>query len=620
MKIILYTTLVLLFLYSCSSKVLVDENGSTQKEEVAWVEFTMDQFSLIGDVQPFNTEIRIDTLEENLYLLHLTLFTDFPSQLPSFQFNISYPRTVVDALWNSRTWSSNSYINMPNYSRLQSDYSIISALTRKSQNRITLGTYDNFKSRYTGIDVGRNNKGDSLIFSFNFFKTSVPDAEILEYKTDILIDLRSEHYSKSVRETVEWHLSQEDRSSISKIDMALLPVYSLWYPMDRNIPLENITYYIDSVSTMGFRSILFDDGWQNVVRFDVDPSGKWDPSETAVVKEFMEKAKEKKLKVALWYTKPFVGAHKYIFERFEGNYLQYITSSQPILDIRYPKVRNYLAEVYSDVVADWGVDGIWFNFLNGYYPDEHIIVTEDRGRDFVSVRKSLDSLRFKLQNDLLEKNPELSINQTYPAVGPLHTSNTKTITGFLGRTVLNEVREKLVNNRLMYGEYTPFMEIMGIHPKESSLDLALKFQAVLFGMPYISYFSYTLPESLHETLGFWIKYWKSNTVYLLESDFEAYDPVRRYTILKGGNETKQIIAFYARTEPFDLGTFDFEMADLINSSDYPYLTVSGTPTGKVDFIIHDHSGRYVTRGTLKFKKEVAVLDVPVGGFARLIVK
>ncbi|HPS13164.1 MAG TPA: hypothetical protein PLB87_07800, partial [Prolixibacteraceae bacterium] len=286
---------------------------------------------------------------------------------------------------------------------------------------------------------------------------------------------------------------------------------------------------------------------------------------------------------------------------------------------------HFVREIYENEIFPYreSPSGIPTNItvLNvGYYPDENIIMTKDLGRDFVSVRKSLDSLRLLMKEDLLKVNPELSINQSYPAVGPLHTSNTKTINGFLGKTVLNDVREKLVNNRLMYGDYSPFMEVMGIHPKDPAVDVALKFQSILFGAPYISYFSYTLPEDIRQTLSFWVKYWKSNSQYLLSDDFDAYDPVHHYTVLRAGNETKQIIDFYARTAPFDLGYFNFETADLINSSDYPYLAITGTPTGKVDYITYDYTGKYTNRGSLKFKKNVAILDVPVGGFVRLIVK
>ncbi|HNW50303.1 MAG TPA: alpha-galactosidase [Prolixibacteraceae bacterium] len=618
MKRLIYVIIIFLGMYGCSQKTIVQSDLVPKKQSSAGTSFRIDALSISGDVQPFKAEIRIDTLDVSLYLINLTLYTDFPSPLPPFKFNIKYPQNQIDALWSSRSWSSNSFINIPNYSRLQSDYSVVSGLTNDSKNKITISAWDLFKSRYTGIDIKK--ESDSLVFSFNFFNTSVPDAELLEYKVQILMDLRDNTYSKTVRECIQWRLNQEDTTTVTRIDPSLLPVYSLWYPMDRNIPLENITHYFDSISAMGFRSVLFDDGWQNVVRFDVDKEGRWDPSETSVVKEFMDKAREKKMKIALWYSKPFIGAHNYVFKKFDGKYLQYITSSQPILDIRYPEVRKYISSLYGDVVTNWGIDGIWFNYLNGYYPDENIIMTKDLGRDFVSVRKSLDSLRLLMKEDLLKVNPELSINQSYPAVGPLHTSNTKTINGFLGKTVLNDVREKLVNNRLMYGDYSPFMEVMGIHPKDPAVDVALKFQSILFGAPYISYFSYTLPEDIRQTLSFWVKYWKSNSQYLLSDDFDAYDPVHHYTVLRAGNETKQIIDFYARTAPFDLGYFNFETADLINSSDYPYLAITGTPTGKVDYITYDYTGKYTNRGSLKFKKNVAILDVPVGGFVRLIVK
>ncbi|HPR32642.1 MAG TPA: alpha-galactosidase [Prolixibacteraceae bacterium] len=619
MRGVFYATAVFLFLYACSPRGVVEQTEIVSVSIIPdTIKFSLQQTSVLGDIQPFQTEIRMDTLNENQYLIHLSLYTDFPSPLPGFQFRIKYPRAYIDALWSSRTWTNNSFINIPNYSRLQSDYSLISALAGSNENRVTLVSYDNFQSRYTGIDVLR--ESDSIVFSFNFFQHSVPDAEILEYKAQILLDFRDIHYSDVIRQSMQWRLDQEDHASLQKIDLSLLPVYSLWYPMSRNIPIENVTYYFDSISSMGFRSILFDDGWQDVVRFTVDSSGMWDPSETTVVKDFMKTVHEMDMKVALWYSKPVVGAHRYVSEKFAGRYLQYITSSQPVLDIRYPEVRDYLVHIYTSVVKEWGVDGVLFDFLNGFYPDEHIIVLEDKGRDFISVRKALDSLRTRMETELIGQNPEISLNQSYPAVGPLHVSNTQTINGFLGVTVLNDVREKLVNNRLMYGEYSPFMEVMGIHPRDPAVEVALKFHSILYGTPYVSYFSYTLSDDLRETISYWINYWKSNSEYLLYSSFEAWDPVQRYTVLKAGNETKQIITFYGRTTPFDLGYFPFETADLINASDAPQISIEGTPAGKVDYIVYNYKGVYQSRGTLKFRRNVASLDIPQGGFARLIIK
>lgn len=603
---------------ACSPKGVNNVEVEHQSNLLENITFSMDYVSVVGDVQPFNTEIVIDSLGNNKFILNVNLYTDFPSSLPKFELHIKYPRKLIFSLWSSRTWSNMSYLNLPNYSRLQSDYNIVAALTRDSRNRIAFASFDDFKSKYTQIDV--KELGDSLLFSFNFFNNAVPDAEVLEYKAKILIDLSNDQFSNAIRETAQWRLDQEKHESVTKVDVSLMPVYSVWYPMDRNIPLENITYYFDSIASMGFRSILFDDGWQNVVRFEVDTSGMWDPSKINIVKEFMDRARETNMKVALWYSHPFVGANNYVFKKFDGKYLQYRTSSQPVLDIRYPEVREYLAQMYSKIAMEWGVDGIWFNFLNGFYPDEQIIVTDDKGRDYVSVRKALDSLRTLMAYEMMYQQPDISINQTYPAVGPLHSSNTKTISGFLGTTVLNDVREKMVNNRLMYGEYSPFMEVMGVHPKDKAEDVAKKFQSILYANPYLSYFSYTLPEDVRQTIKFWIQYWKSNVNYLIESDFNAYNPVQRYTTICAGNEKKQILTIYNRVEPFDFGYFNFEMADVINSSELTIISLKGKPTGKVDYISYNHKGDYHNRGTLKFKLDIASIEIPVGGYARLIVK
>lgn len=605
--------------YSCSPKGFNDIIPET-KPLVEYENIDLDTASMIivGDIQPFNKEVRIDTVGDNQYLISLTLYTDFPSALPKFEFHYKYPIKLVHTLWSSRTWSTESEITLANYARLQSDRNVMSAVDYKSQNRITSTIHDQFEGRFTQIDLKQSN--DSISFVFNFFNTLAPDAQLLEYKAEIMIDLSPRNYSNTVRDLSQWLLDHENTQAITKIDHSLLPVYSVWYPLDRNIPLENVTYYFDSISAMGFRSILFDDNWQNVVRFDVDKEGNWDPSKIEIVKDFMNKSRDSKMKVSLWYTHPFIGANNYIFERFEGKYLQYRTSSQPVLDIRYPEVREYITNMYASIVEEWDVDGIWFDYLNGYYPNEQIIITDDNGRDFVSVRKALDSLRIYMESELRYIKPELSINQSYVPAGPMHTSNTKTINGFLGTTVLNNVREKMVNNRLLYGDYSPFMEVMGVHPRDPSVDVAKKFQAIMYGNPYLSYFTYTLPDEVNETLKFWIKYWKSNVHYLLESDFKAHRPDLRYPIISAGNEMKQIITVYNRSEPYDLGFFDFEMADIINSSNYPYVSVKGYPTGKVDFISYNHKGVYTDRGTLKFKRDIAVLEIPEGGYVRLIVK
>lgn len=619
MNRLLIAALVGIVLWGCMPKAgfYVKDDKPTVQTYTPF-DFSLDKVKIIGDIQPFMSEVKIDTINSNQYLIHLNLYTDFPSALPKFHVEIEYPRSNVHHLWSSRNWSTNSYITIPNYASLVSEYNVVSAISSTSDNRITLTAHDDFMGNYIGISVKQ--RPNTVIFNLDYFYDNAPDAEILEYKSTIFLDLREIQFSHVVRESAQWLLDKQPTKKVTKIEPDLLPVYSLWYPMHQNIPLENITYYFDSIYNMGFRSVLFDDGWQHVVRFDVDKQGNWDPSETHEVKEFMDKVKERDMKVALWYSLPMQGAHKYVQDRFWGKYLQYKTSSTPSLDIRYPDVREYLINVYSSVIENWGVDAVWFDFLNGYYPDEQIIITDDLGRDFVSVRKALDSLRVKLEYELLYTNPGLSINQSYKQVGPLHSSNTKSINGYLGVNAAAKVHEKLVNNRLMYGELSPFMEVMGVHPKDLAVDVARKYQAMLFGTPYVSFFSYVLPDELRNTLSFWISYWKENLHYLLMTNFEAYDPVKGYPVVEAGDEFKKIVVFYDYYKSFDLKTLDFTTADIINSSSSELIRLSGNPDGKVDYLKFNYLGQQIEKGSLSFRNNEVQVTIPIGGYMQLNVK
>ena len=67
-----------------------------------------------------------------------------------------------------------------------------------------------------------------------------------------------------------WFLEDEFKEAVASVDTTNVPVFSTWYPMHRNIPLENITKELDSLKTFNFRSVLVDDGWQALVNMKID--------------------------------------------------------------------------------------------------------------------------------------------------------------------------------------------------------------------------------------------------------------------------------------------------------------------------------------------------------------
>ena len=577
--------------------------------------FSLSDVSVSGDIKPFKYSLVLDSIQPNYYILRVIFETEYPTKIPPFKVNINYPKELVDALWSSRSWSSKSYITVPNYSRLQSDYNIITALSRNSENRLTLATYDQFDAKYTSIDI--NYKYRYMEFTLEHFEKSYPETEVSRYVSTIVLDYRNQPYSQSIREVSDWRIRKDLKYKVPEIDFEQFPVYSLWYPLKQNIPIESVTHYMDSIVSMGFRSVLVDDGWQNVVQFSVSPTGLWKPTNASIMDELIAKSHNRNFKVGLWMSQPFLGNQGIIASKFDGKFLQYRNSSIPVLDVRYPDVRDYLMKVYVNMVKSWKVDAIDFNFLNGYYPNEEIVSSEDLGRDFILVRNALDTLKAGIYNEIKLFNPDLAVKQTYPTVGPIISSNSKTLNGFLGTNILPSIREKVANNRMMYGNKTPFMEIMGISEYDSPVDVALKFQSLLYGIPYVSFYAYTLPEETRETLNFWVKYWKSNKLSLFEQGFEALDPANHYPIMISGDDRKKIYTRYDENFDVDLGIIDFETADIINATKNQSLTLKGTIEEPLLYGVYDYKGKQIDNGYLRLRRGTQKMLVPAGGFVHL---
>ncbi len=589
----------------------------TEQKNQSIHQFSINDIEIEGDLAPFTYEIELDSFQTNFYIVRVRFTTDYPNKLPEFKLNINYPKDLVDALWSSRSWSSKSFITVPNYSRLQSKYNIVSAISRENKNRLTIATFDDFEGKYTSINI--NYKYRYMQFSLGHFEKSIPESDLLSYTTSIILDFRNQPYSNSIRNAADWRIGKDKKYKVPDNDFKQMPVYSLWYPLHQNIPLESVTHYFDSIVAMGFRSVLIDDGWQNVVQFNVSPTGLWKPKDTKIISNLIAKGHKDSLKIGLWMSQPFLGNQGIIASKFNGQFLQYRNASVPLLDVRYPDVREYLLKVYTNLLKDWDIDAIYFNYLNAYYPDDEVIVTQDNGRDFISVQNALDTLKATIFNEVNLFKPTLNIKQTYPVVGPLNTSNTKTISGFLGTNVLTNIREKVVNNRLIYGNKTPFMEVMGVHPEESSLDIALKFQTMLFGVPYVSYYSYTIPQEINKTLHFWIKYWKSNEKYLFHSNFEALYPVKHYPVLIAGNETKQIYCLYDSNFDIDLADVDFKGVEVINSTKDQTINLKANVNAAFEYVTKDHTGKQIDAGYLRIRKNGKAIKIPQGGLMQLFV-
>ncbi len=569
-----------------------------------------------GSLRPFSIKVDVSEHGKESYLVHIHLHAPSPAPPPHFSAKVKFPRDKVNQLWNSQTWSNKSHFTLPSYDRSAASFSIISGLTLNDRNQVTFTCDDRFNARFVSTSV--QEEGDSLNFTLDFFEDNPPLTDMQEYEVDLLLDFRNVHFSEAIYQASRWKLADKFEKGVVSADTTKVPVFSTWYPMHRNIPLENLTREVDSLQTFHFKSILVDDGWQALVKMKVDTVFDYEEQSFKTLSSFTEKVGKMGLKYYMWYSLPFTGGNPMIAKKFEGKYVRYKAPRQLyVLDPRYPEIRQHLVSTYARFFGDWQFDGFWFDFLKDFYPLEGVTMEEDLGRDYVDLGLAVDELRKQMSDRLTAVKPTVFMGQDFDAVGPNQNSYQNFLTGFVGVNSTKLVREKMVNNRLLYGEYTPFMEIMAVHARDKCAEVARKFQSVMFGNPYLSFFVTTMPDDTKKTIRFWLNFWQENYDLLMRSDFEPMKVAQQYPVIKVENENHLLYAVY---EDYTLSlplTIDKQI-DIVNSKESQQINLVISQPGIVyHYQVLDHKGDVVTDDQIKTKKTNTLeFLVPEGGILR----
>jgi alpha-galactosidase len=579
--------------------------------------FNKSKIRMEGKISPFEATVNIEEFGMQQYILKIYLHSTFAAVPPSFNISVKFPREKINQIWNSKTWSNKSYFTLPSYDRAAADFSIISALTINDQNQVTLTCKDVYDAKFVSSNI--REEQDSIVFNLGFFEDNPPLSSLQDYQAEVLVDFRNVHFSASIYDASSWFLEEKFKQGIASADTTNVPAYSTWYPMQRNIPLENITRELDSLRTFNFKSVLVDDGWQSLVKMKIDTSYIYEENSLKTMNLFKQKCIAMGLPLYLWYSIPFMGGNPVILKKFDGKYIRYHAPRQMyVLDPRYPEVRQYLVSTYANFLTEWKFDGYWFDFLKEFYPKEGAVIEQDKGRDFVSIQMAVDTLYDEMEKRLKKIKPNIFLGQKFTEVGPNLASYQNLLTGFVGVENVQVVREKMVNNRLLYGKFTPFMEVVAINSREKSEDIALKLQSVLFGNPYLSFFTTTLSEDSKKTIRFWLDYWKRNYKVIFEGTFEPLQVSRFYPVIKVEHAEKTI---YMLTEEYsvNLPVSPNSTLDIINSKTTESINLFiGRPGLQYAYEIFDCKGVSKEKGILKTKNRNLVdVLVPTAGFIRV---
>lgn len=579
--------------------------------------FNKSKIRIEGNLSPFESTIEIEEFGLQKYILKIYLHSTYAAIPPSFNVAVKFPREKINQIWNSKTWSNKSFFTLPSYDRAAAGFSIIAGMTINDQNQITFTCKDEYHAKFVSSNIQEEN--DTIVFNLGFFEDNPPLSNLQDYQAEVLVDFRNVHFSKAIYDASSWFLADEFKQSVASVDTTNVPVFSTWYPMHRNIPLENITKELDSLRTFNFKSVLVDDGWQALVKMKIDTSYAYEENSFKTMNLFKQKCIEMGLPLYLWYSIPFMGGNPVVLKKFEGKYIRYRAPRQMyVLDPRYADVRKHLVSTYANFLTEWQFDGYWFDFLKGFYPKEGAVIDEDKGRDFVSIQLAVDTLYADLEARLKSIKPGIFMGQKFPIVGPNLVSYQNFLTGFVGVENAQVVREKMVNNRLLYGKFTPFMEVVAINPREKAEEVARKLQSVLFGNPYLSFYVTTLPKDSKQTIRFWLDYWKKNYKVIFEGTFEPLQVSRFYPVIKVENSQKTIYMMY-EDYTFNLPIVLNSPLEVINSkvSETVHFLLN-KPGVQYNYEIFNCKGESKVKGIIASKSKNSIdLLVPSAGYIRI---
>lgn len=478
-------------------------------------------------------------------------------------------------------------------------------------NRQTFAVSEVLSTVVTSTAVKEEN--GMILNEIKLFKEKQRDLKF--YQFQFRVDSRPVNFSDALADVATWWENFESYKPSLVPEPAKLPVYSSWYSYHQNVSKDELVEECKLAKTMGFESIIVDDGWQTLDgNRGYAYTGDWNPDRIKDMKGFVDAVHDLDMKFLLWYAVPFAGEKSEAYKTMKGKFLNYWDGQGTyVMDPRFPEVREFIINTYVKAVQDWGLDGFKLDFLGFLRANENTRLLADEGRDYASVNEGTDRLMSDLMTSLQEIKPDIMIEFRQPYAGPAMRKygNMFRASDCPNVPIMNRV--SIADLRLLSGNTAVHADMLMWHHSETAENAALQLLNVLFSVPQISVQLAKIPEDHFEMIRFYTDYWLKNRSVLLEGNFYPVNPLMNYPLIKANNKNKEITAVYADMNV----TVDIDKRiafDVVNakSSERIILDVIGDKQ-RFTYTIFDCKGQEMEKKTIELGNGVFAFNVPVSG-------
>lgn len=384
---------------------------------------------------------------------------------------------------------------------------------------------------------------------------------ITEYTTYLRIDKTNQAYSQAIKNNTDW-LCGFYKRKVDNCDYAQMPLYSSWYAFHQHPDAKTLEEELEIASKLGFKTVILDDGWQydGLGTGDYYDCGDWAFSKEKFpnAKAFTDKLHDLGMKIAVWFTVPFIGWNSPVYNEYKDKMLYNSDFFRAgIVDPRYPQVRRFLVNVYKDFTLKYGLDGLKLDFIDSF----KLLPSSPAYNDDMDTPSVEQAVIWLLDEICLEigkivDKPLFEFRQNY--VGPAITAycNMLRVADCAFDSITN--RCNTASLRTLSYDLSVHSDMLYWHNKESLLNVKKQLVNVLFSVPQISVLLKNQTPAVLDLIKAHLSYWIQNKNLLLFGEFSATSPELGYSMIESVLDDKAICvtneyySYKVKTSKFDL--------------------------------------------------------------------
>ncbi len=479
----------------------------------------------------------------------LTMHTDDPTVPSEMKISFEHPAINIQHTWRTCnnfakhtpvTWMMNNRV----ISKGCSEAPVICCYDGAGVSRLCFAVDDALNETY--LQAGIDEETCEFRCECRFFFSAT--APFTDYEVIMRVDPIEKTYYEALGDVSKWWESMDKYKPAPVPEHATLPMYSTWYSYHQSITPEAIEAECKLAKEIGCESIIVDDGWMAPEHSAYYYCGDWTPLKDKFpdMAAHVKSVHDLGLKYMLWFSVPFLGTKSKAYEKFKNKTLNGVSSCEGalVLDPRYPKVREYLSDIYLNAVRNWDLDGFKLDFVDRFEQPYEDGANDDKGRDRLSVASAayalLDDVTSKLNAE--KDNMLFEFRQKY--IGPVMRKfgNMMRANDCAYDSIQNRVR--IVDIRLLCGKTACHSDMLTWNYDCSVSEAARQITNIIFSVPQISVRLADIPQNHIDMLKFYLNFFKNYKDTLLFGDFIPMYPSANYAAVIGCNDKQFVGAIY----------------------------------------------------------------------------